>query len=167
MPLFFPIAPNAREALDTEAGARTIGEARELARGPVALVSDWLRPLPDEYADIQGKADAGVARGFVQLYEDARGQPVLAVTYWKPGAEKPAPVYRPAAAPEEAAHAEDDTDDLYFTKPGAKVKRKKKAADPNQMDLFGGRAKGESGLGARIDVVEEEGDHPSPDEENP
>lgn len=137
MPLLYPIAANARDALDAEGGARTIAEARELAQGPVALVSDWVRPLPSEREELQAKADAGVARGFVQIYEDAKGQPVIAVSYWKPGAA-PAPRPRPRPQePEKPEAADDDTDDLYFTKPGARSKRKKKALDPNQMDLFG------------------------------
>jgi hypothetical protein len=147
MPLQYPIAANALEALDADTGARTVGEARELARRPVTLVIDWVRPLPADREAMQAKADAGVARGFVQLYEDAKGQPVIAVSYWKPDsadgakprkakpkAEKPSP-----PAPDTA---EDHTDDLYFTKPGMKAKRKPKERDPNQLDLFGPDQKG-------------------------
>ncbi len=154
MPLLFPIAPSPREALETEGGARTVAEARELVNGPVALVTDWLRPLPSEREALQGKADAGVARGFVQLYEDAKGQPVIAVTYWKPGAEAAPPLAPPRAAPKAAEPAEDHTDDLYFAKAGVRGKRKRKAGDPNQMDLFG--------KGPRVETVEEDTD-PSPD----
>ncbi len=138
MPLLFPIAANPRDALDAEpdAGARTIAEARELAKGPVALVSDWLRPSPAEAVEIQRKADAGISRGFVQVYEDAKGRPVIAVTYWKPGAEKVAPAPRTRPEPESVT-PEDHTDDLYFTKADAKAKRKRKAIDPNQLDMFG------------------------------
>ena len=70
MPLSFPISPSARAALDEEKAARTLAEARELSGGPVTLVSEWLRPAPAEQEELQGKADAGVARGFVQLYVD-------------------------------------------------------------------------------------------------
>jgi hypothetical protein len=138
MPLLFPIAANPRDALDAEpdAGARTIAEARELAKGPVALVSDWLRPMPTEAEELQRKAEQGISRGFVQVYEDAKGRPVIAVTYWKPGAEKVAPAPRTQPAQETAA-PEDHTDDLYFTKAEAKAKRKRKAIDPNQLDMFG------------------------------
>ena len=139
MPLLFPIAASPRDALDAgpDTGARTIAEARELAKGPVALVSDWLRPSPAEGEEMQRKAEAGISRGFVQIYEDAKGRPVIAVTYWKPGGEKAAPA--PRARPTEAAAAapEDHTDDLYFTKAEAKAKRKRKAIDPNQLDMFG------------------------------
>ena len=84
MPLQYPIASTARAALDTEGGARTVAEARELARGPVQLVSEWLRPQAAEREEVQGKAEAGIARGFVQLYEDTKGRPVISVTFWKP-----------------------------------------------------------------------------------
>ena len=138
MPLLFPIAATSREALDAEpeAGARTIAEARERVKGPVARVSDWLRPAPAEAEALQRKAEQGISRGFVQIYEDAKGRPVIAVTYWKPGGEKqpPAPRSRPTQA---AVPAEDHTDDLYFTKADAKAKRKRKAIDPNQLDMFG------------------------------
>ncbi|MFT3722612.1 MAG: hypothetical protein QM773_03410 [Hyphomonadaceae bacterium] len=135
MPLLYPIASTARSALDAEGGARTIAEARELAKGPVELVSDWLRPQPNEREEIQGKAEAGVARGFVQLYEDKQGRPVIAVSFWKPvtGVKtKPR-----KAKPEKPKAAEDYTDDLYFEKKKGASKRKKKSADPNQLDLFG------------------------------
>jgi hypothetical protein len=151
MPLQYPIAKTARAALDQEGGARTVAEARELAGGPVTLVSDWLRPQPAEREEIEAKAQAGVARGFVQFYENDKGQPVIAVSFWKPtsGVKTKAPKGKKAAKTEAAAEpddtregapdpAEDHTDDLYFNKPGAKTKRKKKAADPNQLDLFAG-----------------------------
>lgn len=139
MPLLFPIAATPREALDAapDAGARTVAEARELVKGPVALVSDWLRPQPAEAEEMQRKAEQGISRGFVQIYEDAKGRPVIAVTYWRPGAEKAEPASRARTAPEAAAAPEDHTDDLYFTKAEAKAKRKRKAIDPNQLDMFG------------------------------
>ena len=160
MPLLFPIAPSPREALDAEGGARTVAEARELVKGQVALVTDWLRPLPSEREALQGKADSGVARGFVQIYEDAKGNPVFAVSYWKPGAVPATPVApRVTSAP--AQQEEDHTDDLYFAKAGAKGKRKRKAGDPNQMDLFGAGEKADGAQVPRVDTVEEDTD-PSP-----
>jgi hypothetical protein len=160
MPLQFPIAPNARAALDAEGGARTVAEARELARGPVTLVSEWVRPKPAEREDVQGKAEAGIARGFVQLYEDAKGLPVIAVTFWKPQAGAKTKAKRAKA--EETAAAHDDTDDLYFTRPDAKKKKRKRAGDPNQLDLFTGPD--QQGAETRdphnplVVIVEEEGD---------
>jgi hypothetical protein len=149
MPLLYPIANTARAALEEEGGARTVAEARELAGGPVTLVSEWLRPQPAEREEIEGKAQAGVARGFVQFYENDKGQPVIAVSFWKPASgvktkapkgkkAKAEPEQAPAAEHKTPDPAEDHTDDLYFNKPGAKAKRKKKAPDPNQLDLFAG-----------------------------
>lgn len=162
MPLQYPIAANAREALDAEGGARTLGEARALAQAPVTLVIDWLRPQPAEREEMQGKAEAGVARGFVQLYEDARGQPVIAVSYWKPDRARGAkPRKDRAKAEKPAPPAEDHTDDLYFTKPGMKAKRKAKGRDPNQLDLFGPDQKGAEHadpLNPGVVIVDEEGD---------
>lgn len=140
MPLQYPLAANARAALDSQIGARTVAEARELANGPVELVSDFLRPGPSEREEVQGKAESGIARGFVQLYEDAKGNPVIAVSYWKLVSATKAKAKKPP--PEKpAAPAEDHTDDLYFNKPGAKdaaaARRRRKLPDPNQFDLFG------------------------------
>ncbi len=142
MTLQYPLAPNARAALDSEVTARTIAEARELNNGPVELIADFVRPTPAEREEMQAKADRGIACGFVQLYEDAKGNPVIAVSYWKPSTGKPRA--KPVPAPRPPAPAEDHTDDLYFNKPGAKeaaaAKKRKKLPDPNQLDLFGGDA---------------------------
>ena len=140
MPLQYPLAANARAALDSQIGARTVAEARELANGPVELVSDFLRPGPSEREEVQGKAESGIARGFVQLYEDAKGNPVIAVSYWKlVSATKTKAKTPPPEKP--STPAEDHTDDLYFNKPGAKdaaaARRRRKLPDPNQFDLFG------------------------------
>ncbi len=162
MPLLYPIASNAREALDAETGARTIAEARELAKGQVALVTDWLRPEPAERETMQGKAEASIARGFVQIYEDAKGRPVIAVTFWKPGGVAQAPVRTAKAPVQEPAPVEDHTDDLYFTKASAKGKRRKKAADPDQLDLFGGRqtrSKDADSHGPGVVIIEEDSDN--------
>ena len=166
MPLQYPIAANALEALDADTGARTVGKARELARRPVTLVIDWVRPLPAEREAMQAKADAGVARGFVQLYEDAKGQPVIAVSYWKPDSADGAKPRRAKTKSEKPSPpapdtAEDHTDDLYFTKPGMKAKRKLKGRDPNQLDLFGPDQKGAEHADPHnpgMVIVDEEGD---------
>jgi hypothetical protein len=163
MPLLYPIAPNARAALDAEGGARTIAEARELAGAQVELISDWLRPQPAEREEVQGKAEAGIARGFIQIYEDAKGRPVIAVTFWKPVAATK-PKAKKAKAEKPAAPAEDHTDDLYFNKPGAKkaaAARKKKMRDLNQLDLFGPDQQGaehHDPHNPSVVIVDEEGD---------
>ncbi len=159
MPLLYPIASNARAALDAEGGARTLAEARDLAKGPVELVSEWLRPRPAEREAVQGKAEAGVSRGFVQLYEDAKGQPVVAVSFWKPVSGAKAKAKKPA--PEKPKPADDHTDDLYFEKKGAKPRRRKKAPDPNQLDLFGPDQQGAEHADPHnplVVIVDEEGD---------
>jgi hypothetical protein len=170
MPLSFPIAPSARAALDEEKAARTIAEARELSGKPVTLVSEWLRPTPAEREELQGKADAGVARGFVQLYEDAKGRPVIAVTFWKPQAEGAKAAAKGAGRkskgrPDPDAPSppgEDHTDDLYFAKPGSRTRKRKRIGDPNQLDLFSGPD--QQGHESRdphnpfVVIVEEEGD---------
>jgi hypothetical protein len=145
MPLMFPIARTARAALEAEGGARTVAEARELAGADVTLVSEWVRPTPAEREEVEGLAQAGVGRGFVQFYEDAKGRPVFAVSFWKPvtagkaKAAKKGKAAKAEAQPEEAVRpAEDHTDDLYFAKKGAKPKRRKRAVDPQQLDLFTG-----------------------------
>ena len=162
MPLQFPIAPNPRAALDAEGGARTLSEARELAKGPVQLVSEWLRPQPAEREDVQGKAEAGISRGFVQLYEDAKGRPVIAVTFWKPVGGAKAKTRKTKPAEETTTPtSEDHTDDLYFTKRGGKAKRKKKTGDPNQLDLFGPDQQGAETPDPHnplVVIVDEEGD---------
>jgi hypothetical protein len=82
----------------------------------------------------------------VQVYEDAKGQPVIAVTYWKFDQGAAARTKKAEPVEAEPQQVEDHTDDLYFTKPGAKLKRNKAAADPNQLDLFGsGRRGGDEG----------------------
>lgn len=162
MPLHYPIAANAREALDSERGARTIAEARELANAPVTLVSDWLRPQPAERELVQGKAEAGISRGFVQLYEDAKGRPVIAVTYWKPEAAVKTKTRKTKAKAEAPAPVEDHTDDLYFNKRGAAApKKRKRAPDPNQLDLFGPDQQGAEHVDPHnplVVIVDEEGD---------
>jgi hypothetical protein len=161
MPLHYPIAANAREALDSERGARTIAEAREVAQAPVTLVSDWLRPQSAERELVQGKAEAGISRGFVQLYEDAKGRPVIAVTYWKPEAAVKAKTRKSKPKPEATEPVEDHTDDLYFNKRSAPPKKRKRAPDPNQLDLFGPDQQGAEHVDPHnplVVIVDEEGD---------
>ncbi len=135
MPLAFPIAADSLSALEADQLARTIMDARDLAGEPVSLVSDWLRPTPEQHAALKAKLDSGVMQGFVQIYEDAKGRPVAAVTFWKPQSAGGVP--SPPPEPEPAPPADDHTDDLYFDKATTSRKRKRSVPDPNQMDLFG------------------------------
>lgn len=133
MPLAFPLAVDILSALESGKLARTIADARELAGEPVTLVSGWLRPTEDEHAALRTRLEAGVTQGFVQIYEDAKGRPVAAVTFWKPQSA----AGEPAAPPPPVPPAEDHTDDLYFEKTHKKRRRRRGQPDPNQMDLFG------------------------------
>jgi len=138
MPLAFPIAADLLAALDSGRLARTIADARVLAGEPVSLVSGWLRPTEEEHSALKARLEAGVTQGFVQIYEDAKGRPVAAVTYWRPHSAPGDPQSPPVPAPADAAPAaEDHTDDLYFDKAQKTRCRKRGAPDPNQMDLFG------------------------------
>ena len=134
MPLAFPLAADILSALDSLKFARTIVDARELAGEPVTLVSGWLRPSEEEHASLRARLEAGVTQGFVQIYEDAKGRPVAAVTFWKPHSVAGEPAPPPSPEPP----AEDHTDDLYFDKAQKKRRRRRGEPDPNQLDLFGG-----------------------------
>lgn len=139
----YPIAASARDALSAEVKvARTRYEAEAAADGLVisALETEWLTPAADDLTDVLAQAAQSPAHGFIQNYEDAAGNTVLAVTYWKLAKTKvktPKPVPKPADAADG-----DHTDDLYFRRAKSK-KRKAKAVDPNQLDMFGGPPQGE------------------------
>lgn len=148
MPLTYPLAETARAALESQTSARTLGEARDKAGASVSLVCDWWRPSQSEREALQTEIDAGVTAGFLQIYEDSQGQPVLAVTFWRQGAARPASTPQRAPAEPGAAQAgaqpiapADTVDDLYFEKSPAsrRVKaRRRSRLDPNQLDLFSG-----------------------------
>jgi hypothetical protein len=129
MPLLFPIAADARAALEAEPVARIQVEAAERAGAPVSLVSDWLRPAPAEVAALQPLLDRGAASGFVQVYEDDRGRPVIAVTYWKPRRAAPDPV---AASPAIPSLVETVAEPVRT----ARRRRRHRTADSRQLDLF-------------------------------
>lgn len=138
MPLTYPLAETARAALDSPTSARTLGEARDKAGAAVSLVCDWWRPSQSEREALQTEIDAGVSAGFIQIYEDAQGQPVLAITFWRQGVARPLVPTEIASQPSAPA---DTVDDLYFEKSPAsrRVKaRRRSRADPNQLDLFAG-----------------------------
>lgn len=131
----YPIAKTARAALTkAEMAARSRAEAETIAAPETvaALETEWLVIQPEEISDLLEKAEKGPGQGFLQTYEDASGNHVLAVTYWKlksKATKKPKPVDTP---PKE----EDHTDDLYFRHRSSK-RRKKTAVNPNQLNLFG------------------------------
>lgn len=144
MSLAYPLALTAEEALKgASLAARTRYEAEELA-GETAVLSletEWLKPASNEVDAIQKQAQSGDAKGFIQIYEDADGKPVLAVTYWKLAgapkpAEKPEPAQSRKPATRKTSGEEDHTDDLYFRHDKGRKSRRKKHVDPRQMDLF-------------------------------
>ena len=142
----YPLAICASEAFTAEHAARTRYEAEALSDGVaiVALETEWLTPAPTEAQNMLTMADQANGKGFVQRYEDADGNPVLAVTYWKlkrdaePAAAAPAPP--PIKAPPPAPTPKTDhTDDLYFRQGRTKPRRSRsKPVDKRQMDLFSG-----------------------------
>ncbi len=137
----YPLARTVTEALDPGArAARTRADAEAIAGGMKveSLHTEWLN-LSEADADAQMAANAGgIAHGFLQRYEDDKGAPVVAVTYWrlveevkaKKAAKAPKP--EPEPKPKEADH----TDDLYFRSGRTKPSRRKRWVDPRQMDLF-------------------------------
>lgn len=148
MSLAYPLAASADDALTgANAAARTRYDAEELSedRAILSLETEWLKPAASDVSALLKQAESGEAKGFIQVYEDADGSPVLAVTYWKLGpsqarakAEKPAPKTEPQKAEKaETAKTElDHTDDLYFRHGRTRKSRRKKHVDPRQMDLF-------------------------------
>ena len=148
MSLAYPLANDAQDALSgANKAARTRHDAEEVAedRAIEALETEWLKPDPDTVDAVTKQAESGDAKGFIQIYEDADGSPVLAVTYWKLGKQiakktpKPAPEPKPKKDKPKKSESEvsqDHTDDLYFRHGRTRKSRRKKYVDPRQMDLF-------------------------------
>jgi len=153
MSLAYPLAISADAALKAGGdAARTRYEAESLAGDTpiLSLETEWLKPDAADVQSLIKEAESGEAKGFIQIYEDADGKPVLAVTYWKlkhertgeaaasaskplePEPESPPPPPKPKKQATEIDH----TDDLYFRHARSKRARKSKPADPRQMDLF-------------------------------
>ena len=135
----YPLAKSAKDALNAGLKtARTRYEAEEKAEGMVvkSLETEWLTPAAQDTQALIAKIEASNAHGFVQHYEDATGNTVLAVTYWKIGKITARKSAKPTSISTET-ETEDHTDDLYFRSGRTRKSRKSKAADPNQMDLFG------------------------------
>ncbi len=143
----YPLAKNAKAAIAPGLkSARTRAEAESLAPECVidSLQTDWLPMSEAEVDALFNRKDEESASGFLQRYEDEKGAPVVAVTYWKTALKSPqkAPE-KPQTAPKAPRNApetpetapKDHTDDLYFRRGRTKPRRKK--IDPNQMDLFG------------------------------
>jgi len=148
----YPLASDARDALSGAGdGARTREEARARLGGRklVGLKSDWLT-LSSSEADAQaGLIERGVEQGFVQRYEDASGNTVLAITFWAVAENAPETPEASEPEPKEPKPGADHTDDLYFRSGRTKKRGRKRPVDPNQLDLFappgGGEAEKEPG----------------------
>ncbi|MFN7055704.1 hypothetical protein [Hyphomonas sp.] len=142
MSLAYPIARTLEEAIKPGVkSARSLREAAAVTGGLKVdgLETSWLH-LPPEEADALFRAiSAEGPAGHLQRYEDTSGHTVLAVSWWKladPSA--PAKPLSPASKPAPARAAEGDhTDDLYFRRGRTKTRRRR-PADPNQLDLFNG-----------------------------
>lgn len=139
MSLAYPIARTLEEA--TRPGvktARTQREAVTLSPGATVegLETSWLHLTEDEAAALVSAQGMEGPAGYLQRYEDTSGHVVVAVTWWKLAdlkAAKTAMAAPPVLPPVPAAS--DHTDDLYFRRGRTKPKRKR-PADPNQLDLF-------------------------------
>lgn len=151
MSLAYPIARSLEEATQPGARfARTQREAATLSPGfrIDGLETSWLHLTEADAAALIAAQSAEGPAGHVQRYEDTSGHVVVAISWWKllapgekPAAAKPSPsevAMPPAPLPPEKP---DHTDDLYFRRGRTKVRRKK-AHDPNQLDLFADRPKG-------------------------
>ena len=142
MSLAYPIARSLEEA--TQPGvktARSLSEAVSLAPGyrVERLETGWLHlPEAEAFALLAAQGADGPA-GHLQRYEDTSGNVVVAVSWWLIADPKSQPKPRPSPPPlpEPAPPSEetDHTDDLYFRRGRTKTRRRK-AADPNQLDLF-------------------------------
>jgi len=136
----YPLARDASDALSSETdGARTREEARSRLSGRklVGLKSDWLTLSASETAARAGAIERGVDLGFVQRYEDASGNTVLAITFWAVADEASETPGVADPTPEKPKSGTDHTDDLYFRSGRTKTRGRKRPADPNQLDLFG------------------------------
>lgn len=144
----YPLAISAKDALNTpDHAALTRFEAQNLAglTPLIGLVTEWLTMSVQKGAEARAAAETGCGVGFVQYYENAAGEAVLAVTYWQladPNAGLIGP--EPDSQDEEPVslpHEDDHTDDLYFRSGRTRKRGPRKAVDPNQMDLFGNALK--------------------------
>lgn len=136
MTLTYPIAASGQDALLAPVGfARTQSAAKREAGKSVSFETEWLRPSIPQRDAWQTEVMNALSHGAAQIYETETGDPIIAISYWKPVEEAAKPVEvlpeTPSTPPKE-----DHADDLYFRNGRTKPKRRK-PADPNQLDLFG------------------------------
>lgn len=142
----YPLAPDGKSALTapgTLARTRYLADEQAGEDAIAGLETDWITLSEGEKDGLLKLADEGRSAGYVQLYENSDGSPVLAVTFWKiVKRAKPKPKPKPKPRAEEVT---DTTDDLYFRKGRTKPYSRKKKVDPNQLDLFAPPAEAEPG----------------------
>ncbi len=146
MGLSYPLANDARSALfsDDNKFCSTQAQAYSIANARVSLVTEWLKPEKDALEDALDKADKARAQGFVHVYEDKDENTVFAITFWKVISIEEAEAEDKKIIAEKAARAEENTDDVYFTRPekrrerfGLSVRKPRvRKPDPRQLDLF-------------------------------
>jgi hypothetical protein len=146
MALSYPIAEHARQALlaDESLLRATKGQAQADTGARVALTTEWLTLTPAEISNLQSAIDKGLSFGFAQSYENKDGETVCAVTFWKVMTDNEAEAEDLKVSEEKAANREENTDDIYFTRPEKRRERfgrairkpRVKKPDPRQMDLF-------------------------------
>ncbi|MEM7492039.1 MAG: hypothetical protein AAF296_01570 [Pseudomonadota bacterium] len=125
----YPIAETVQAALSgANSVASTRYEAEALCEGYEisALKTEWLTLSEKQKIETVNELEASFAQGFVQVYEDANDQTVLAVTFWQIGAaikQKTRP-QKPSTSPTKKA------------KPKKSRAKRKRYVDPNQLDLF-------------------------------
>jgi hypothetical protein len=127
------VAPAARTLAEAEALAKTLEGGLQVTE----LAIDWLT-VSAEAADAMFAPSDALAHGHLQRYEDEKGHPVVAVTWWKlavAGAAKAKPARPAPKAEAKAAEPADHTDDLYFRRGRTKPSRRR-YVDPRQLDLF-------------------------------
>lgn len=135
----FPIADRLEDALAKDAPvARTLADAARVAGGRrvCGLETSWLHLASEDADRLFESGEPDGAHGHIQRYEDTAGHVVVAVSWWKltdPGAAGQVASAPPESAPKSIGS--DHTDDLYFRRGRTKPKRRK-VADPNQLDLF-------------------------------
>lgn len=134
MSLAYPIARSLEDAIAPGAPfARSQREAAGVSPGLAVsgLETSWLHLAPEEADALFQAVSADGPAGHLQRYEDTSGHIVVAVSWWK--------LVDPAAAPPPKPTVRapsDHTDDLYFRR-GRTKNRRRKPADPNQLNLFG------------------------------
>ncbi|MEM1389878.1 MAG: hypothetical protein AAGG45_02260 [Pseudomonadota bacterium] len=125
----YPIAKTVQAALSGDgAVASTHYEAEALCESYeiIALKTEWLTLSEQEKVDTASKLEASIAKGFVQVYEDANDQTVLAVTFWQMG----------AAIKQRARTQKTSTSPTKKARPKKARAKRKRYVDPNQLDLF-------------------------------